>query len=181
MRIDAIVPTRLESPISPCQTELQTTSRVCAEGRYGRCSQTLERLLPRAWEATVACQYRLPPEVLVAEMSRGTTMTSARASCGCGTAKTRTGRFLATSPKSTIHTSPGVASILTECVLPNFPLLGRCHRSFRRCRDSKRHVVSKFDLCQKNVEGIARLHPKPGKYLLGPLQAVGRNTCTEQG
>ena len=112
---------------------------------------------------------------------RGTTTTSARASRGCGKARTNTGRCFATWPKSTIHTSPGMASILTECILPQFPLLAGCQESFRKSRDRKRHVVSQFDLSQKNIEGIARLHPEPGKNLFGPLQAIRWNTCTKEG
>ena len=74
-----------------------------------------------------------------------------------------------------------MASILTECILPQFPLLAGCQQSLRKSRDRKGHVVSQFDLSQKNIEGIARLHPKTGKDLLGPLQAIRWNTCTKEG
>ncbi len=111
---------------------------------------------------------------------RGTTTTSARASRGCGKARTNTGRCFATRPKSTIHTSPGMASILTECVLPLFPLLAGCQKALGKSRDGKGHVVSQLDLRQKNIEGIACLHPEPGKYLFGPLQAIRWNTCAKE-
>jgi hypothetical protein len=73
-----------------------------------------------------------------------------------------------------------MASILTECVLPQFPLLAGCQKALWKSRDGKGHVVSQFDLRQKNIEGIAGLHPEPGKYLFGPLQAIRWNTCAKE-
>jgi len=60
----------------------------------------------------------------------------------------------------------------TECVLPLFPLLAGCQHSLRRRGNRKGHVVAEFDLSQKDIEGIAGLHPKAGEYLFCPLQAI---------
>lgn len=72
----------------------------------------------------------------------GATTTSDRASVGRGTERTTTGRTFAATPKSTSQTSPRRASVLTECVLPGFPLFFCCDEPVYGGCDRKWQVVS---------------------------------------
>ena len=119
-------------------------------------------LCPRSWEV------------------RGATTARDRASFGFGTARTRTGRAFAARPKSTTETSPGCASVFTQCVFPSLSLFFRCQETVYVGGDGKGHVVSELYLGQKNVERIARFHAETSKDFLSSFETLSGHSCSEE-
>jgi hypothetical protein len=70
--------------------------------------------------------------------------------------------------------------MLAKGVLPDLALF-RCGKQRLGLRsDNKRQVFPKFDLSQKNVEGIAGFHAKPSKNLFSPFKPIGRHASPKK-
>jgi len=89
-------------------------------------------------------------------------------------------RCLAARPKSTIQTSPARASIFAKGFFPHLALLGCAQQSLGMGGDGKRQIVSKLNLCEKDLERVIRLHSQAGKDLFRLAQTRDRNSDTKK-
>ena len=116
-----------------------------------------------------------PRRLRICEVS-GATTTRDRASFSLGTARTRTGRFLAARPRSANQTSLGRALVLTQRAGPNFGLLiGREERAGTGGH-GEREVPTKGYLGEKQVHRVPGFEAEGAKDFFGGLQVGAIHT-----